>query len=457
MTILESIIERIDRFYTEPTRREFQERLIRAGLDSALNVPLMRNSPVRLQPLKSLQEIRFDEMNSLRLENNTSTTISLSGVANFAKATNVEELFRQFIAIAHHYVRLQHFRELPEYYAPVLSGNRYFFFHGDGFCCQLAVLFQGLCRAVLDREVSAMYCRTPSFDFSHGYCLYRENGTTFYVDPDLKAMFNYDQLPYFEPATWFVNFIENINIRMFFDLPQTTREWMFSKVTREYFDWLLSCCLRELSQPGSRYAITYQLFHDTIPNCSEIYDVCANDYPWKEKYRQVAKGVKETEGHYIMHNLVKPVTFALPPGATFEVNPQYSPLRFELDFLSQLFFGRIPGCLEIPLTANTELEVLFPELPWLLAIDEDIDTLQINDKPLALHFSASRECRVLGLGDLDEFFPTLVNTQAFRIRSGKDTILKVFLPLNASFWNSPNVALKSNDELTVKWSADLSS
>ena len=60
------------------------------------------------------------------------------------EAGSIRELFEQFIRATSHSNFVGDFRSVPERYAPIFLGPRYFAFHGDGHCVLLANLFAAL-------------------------------------------------------------------------------------------------------------------------------------------------------------------------------------------------------------------------------------------------------------------------------------------------------------------------
>ena len=433
--VFERLVPMISDHYGSRSYDEFYRRLELAQNHRFLHLPLLSDPTAKRIAMSSLTQ-GSSRLSSLKLTNISERAAEIEVKANFSKPTSVHSLFHDFTQIAHHYVRLQHFRDFPEYYSRVLAGNDYFVFHGDGFCCQLAVLFQALARACCDETVKAMYTRTDDFMFSHGYCLYDGADGLHYFDPDLKAEFPYSEIRAFEPSTWFVNFLENIAIFSFHNLDKEQQRRLFYSFTREYFDWLGESCTRELSQKNSRYDVTLNLFRDTLPTRNEEYDIESDDYPWKKKFRECALRQGAEEGRYFFQSLHEPAILHLEPGDTFCVNPANLLAREEVQLLQGLFFGRVPGVIEFSLAAGESRDVLIPEIPWGIAFSNSSHSININEEEVAAHPLLSAASSFLGMGDIESAVGGYEQARRFTLSAGESTKVQVVLPLNASFWNS---------------------
>lgn len=444
--MLNRVIELIDKFYTRETRDEFYSRFTRAGFDKYFKIPLLSlDGKYKEAIVSNLGDIKFPQISRLRIDNISNKSITILGTTQFT-TISLAELFHEFISISHHALRLNHYREFIDYYAPIYSGNRYFFFHGDGFCTLLAMLFQGLCKEKLGIDIDAMYCRTENFLFSHGYCRYVEENKITYIDPDLKDACNYKEFLNFQPASWFLNFIENIGIRVFRFLDPREREWMFYQFSQDYFVWLLGCCYRELSKPGSDYQVTYKLLHDSVPSFSEVIDVNSDDYSWKAKYRNAAKKIKDVPNHYFMHDLDRPVEFNIPAKGSFEVNPDLGEFKEYIVNLMTAYFGRIPGKFSFKCLAGEKVKLSIPEVPWLITFSNDLESVLINQRKILLRKNKLGKKYFAGMGDLDLLFNDLLFDRQVCFECSKDAEVSIFIPLNACLWNSNLIKLESNTQ-----------
>ena len=444
------LLERIDRHYTKATRVEFQQRFSAAGFEKYLRLPFL-NPPTRQlnNQTVSLSEIDFTKLSTLSITNHLPIPVKLEGSVAFSQPYSLQSLFADFTSIAHHHVRMEHYHKFPEYYAGVYASPRYFFFHGDGFCTLLSVLFQGLCLKLLGEKIEAMYCRTPDFLFSHGYCGYSDQQKTWYIDPDLKAIFNQREFPNFEPATWFINFFENISVQLFHEINDLERESKFYRFTRSHFNWLKTCDIRELSQPRSRYEVTRSLLLETVNSSSEIYDVWADDYPWKKNYRNAA-GKHSKENFFFCQNIDQAQIFCLPPGAAFEVGISDPEVAGWIRQLQTIFFGRVPGRLRIPIKAQTDIEIVIPEIPWLITFRGSSTSIKINNTALQLNrIGNAAALGALGMGDLDRFESGLIKLDPLVVNSESDGELSIYFPINAAFWNSSLIKLSGPAGLTA--------
>jgi hypothetical protein len=399
-----------------------------------LHVPLLSTDKnLKLVTLENYKDLKLSTMKALHIKNCTDTSFNLNLTYNYSLCSDIFSLFNEHVKVSHHSVRLAHFRDHPKYFAPILSGNRYFLFHGDGFCTMLSMIFKGLCKEILGIDINTMYCRNNDFTMSHGYCQYSAD-KLYYIDPDLKTTFPYEKFIDFQPSTWFFNLIENVSIRKFHSIPESTRASLFFKITREYFIWLFNSCTRELSLPNSRYEITHKLFQSTLKDHSEILDLSLDDYPWKAPYRNEAKKVKPGTTNYFMQCIKEPVTITIEPEESLYLNLNNSELKEQLDILTFIFYGRIPLVWEIPLKANTLKKIMLPEIPWLLSLNTS--DLVINGIALQLHKSNSDNIFYCGMGDFEQLLNTMEYNRELCISPTADSILKIYFPANASYWNS---------------------
>jgi hypothetical protein len=447
--MLKELLPDIDKHYSKETREIFLKKYEDAGLLVPITVPLLLSSN-KLNVIKNINsnfaEIDFTKIHKLLIFNNNSHDIKILASTNFFEIDNLEELFNKFISVTNHANRFQHFRDYPEYYARVLQDSRYFYFHGDGFCTQLALLFQAMARKVLNLDVTAMYCRTEDFKFSHGYCLYNNKNDCTYIDPDLKAFFPYSDFKKFKPASWFINFIENIAIYKYHKLQPDQQNEMFYDFACKYFEWLGTCCDRELSLPNSDYNITLNLLHTTLPNNNEVFDIFADDYPWKSTYRNEAYKYGATRNLVMMQNLDKPFTITLPANSTLEVNPKDQLSDYSTE-LSKYYFGRVAGVLRINLVANENITITLPEIPWYVAITKG-NASQITFNGHDIKFSEDYMLSGVyyrGMGALNHIVKTFWTNGELTLKSQFNCELSIYFPINASFWNSDLIKLELED------------
>lgn len=447
--MLEKLLPDIDRHYSTQTRELFFQKFQTAGLLAPLKVPLMvynKNDHVNRVVTRSLGQVNFEKICKLSVSNTTNEPVKILASTNFFEIKSLEQVFQHFVAVTRHANRFQHFRDFPEYYAKVLQDARYFYFHGDGFCTKLALLFQALVRKVLDLKITAMYCRTDDFKFSHGYCLYNQGTEKIYIDPDLKGFFPYTRFQNFQPASWFLNFIENIAIYNYHKLSQAQQTEMFYDFACDYFQWLYTCCDRELSLPNSDYNVTLDLLHTTLPSQSEVFDIFADDYPWKSKFRQAASAYGATDKQVIFQNLDKPFPIFLPANSTLEINP-----KDELDDyntqIAKYYFGRVAAALRINLEANVGKTITLPEIPWTLAITKGTaQQIRFNDYELIFNDEmVVKNIPFRGMGALNTVVRSFWTEGLVTLHSSSACELSIYFPINASFWNSNLLMLQMEE------------
>jgi hypothetical protein len=428
--------------------RYFEE----AGFDRLFKVPLLVIGGASKSRPITFRELSLDRIRGLCITNSSDRQIPIVGTSKLTAVGTVPELFERFIRVSHHLTRFGHFRDLPEYYVPVLAGNRYFLFHGDGFCCQLAVLFQALSQEALGEKVTAHYCRNSDFSFSHGYCRWWSGDTEMYVDPDLKAIFPASQISSFYPKTWYINFFENLAIRLYHEVDEGLRQHLFYDFNRRYWDWLLSACTRELSEGNSRYEITRNLYLASISSASELYDVMADDYGWKQTYRRYVQEYRRKknlpcEGSQFLFDTQESLRIWVPPKGQFRVEGPASELPAELILLMKLFFGRVVGSIGAQVVPGRATEIRCPELPWFVSIQGSLDYIVINGIKLAVHPVPGRHAGWLGMGDLQALLPGLFNhNHPLLIEGEGDVDVRVYFPVNATFWNSGYLELSAREE-----------
>jgi hypothetical protein len=343
-------------------------------------------------------------------------------------------------------MRLNHARDFPRYYAPILAGTRYFAFHGDGFCCFLALLFQGLVKSKLLLSIDVHYSRNADHSFSHGYCMGVYQGQEIYIDPDLKAIFPYANFPSFEPASWFYNMIENTAITLYQKVSSKDRKRLFFGFTQQYFDWLAKQGTRELSASTSRYAITHDLLHSNLPCFNEIYDITSDDYPWKALYRrEVCRQRGGSDGQYLMYDIDSPAYIKIPCSGSFLINGTHEDLESIFQDLESIYFGRKAATLVWELEPAMEYHFVYPEIPWGISIVGEPESFSINSQLFNDKMTRIGSRSFLGMGDLDSLVEQLISMQPLIFKSSSRVTIEYHFPINASFWNSSLLGLSLED------------
>lgn len=434
--LLDTALANLENRYEPGPLTEFYARWCHAGFDKFFRTaPFSKITPLFVRRSSQLKELSVGELSVWEIHAHAEPVgIELS--TGLTEALTLEDLFGQFITIAHHLMRVDHFRDFPEYFVDVLSDNRYFVFHGDGFCCQLAVLFQALAREVLGLDLIAAYCSAPDrAAFSHGYCTEGDPvRPRRFIDPDLKSIFEPGRLQTFEPATWFINFVENQNIDSLLRLVRSSDSHLLTNRMRQYVEWLGTCCTRELSRPNSRYSVTRDLLRESLAQRAVVYDVLASDYPWKKRYRDVASAKGIDSKQLFLSRLQKSVRFELPRSGSLALNMIPPGTETPIEALMNGFFGRVPLSFAIPLQGELPTTVALPDVPWILALTPGVPTVVIND--VLFSTRSSGESAFLSLGDLERVGLTHGSMQHLRVDSERSTTLTAVFPCNASLFGS---------------------
>ncbi|MCB0317358.1 MAG: hypothetical protein KDD56_01280 [Bdellovibrionales bacterium] len=447
--MLKQLIGYVDSHYTKQTRKEFLEKFDKAGFTKFYTTPIMDLNKVNPRMRKTaFDAIEYTKINKLSCTNPTDKKITLQCYVRFTDADNLKGLFENFISVSHHLLRFQHFHHFPKYYSGVYSGPRYFFFHGDGFCTFLSVMFQGLCMKLLNIKPITMYCRSDDFMMSHGYCRYDDGITDWYIDPDLMEMFPYKDFENIHPSSWFINFLENIAVHLYNKLSKEEQNSLFYDFTRDHISWVDSCDIRELSQRGSSYSVSKNLLIKTLLGQHEVYDVWANDYPWKEEYRKYARQFS-SEDFFFCQNIDKPLEITLPPQSTFSVNETDQEVELHLRKLQEIFYGRAPGRIKFCVNKLKDNIVVLPEIPWMLTVNGDVNKIIINGISFDLRPTGS-DLKYLGMGDLDPIKNDLLELKPLKINLESDAVVSIYIPLNASFWNSKFISICCEDSKSLE-------
>lgn len=392
--------------------------------------------------IDALEENFYGNLNFAKngkIENTSSGVMKLSFHLDFNLKTNdIKNVFDLFVNSTYHANPLGHFRNHAEFYAGVYSGPRYFAFHGDGNCFAISMIFQGFVKKVLQKDIHVYYGTLADRSYMHTYCM----DNPYYVDADLKTFCLQDDIKYSMPVGLIYSLISYAGFDIFNATKEETRKRLFPSMTFEFMSDFYLKQQPAIYQKIPSLKLLKESFQKVFSNHSEIVDLVKDDYPWKKNYRKAVNKIVGNE-EFFFSKIQEDHLMVLPKGAVFSIaSPDNNELPEEIEDLSCIYFGRIPGLITQKVYANADVELISPEFPWMLVFENYFEFITINDKQF---FPLKSRCGlfgILGMGDLESITHFAKDQFTYRLKLKKDCLVKIIFPINYRAIDSGLVKLK---------------
>lgn len=423
--ILKTIAENI---YGSDLLKSFEDQFLTTDYSHQLNSSTLFFPGRHEQNICDISQVGTPNKISRLSIRNKSSFVPLSLGVKFDVYT-YEELFDRLAISTMHNNWMFDFRENPYLAKLVLSGPRYFLFHGDGNCLLLNLIFLKMTSIYFQNKLDLYYVSTKSRNFMHVYC--EERGKI--IDLDQKQFKVESGSGY--PAASIHMLYQNAGVifylqkKIFFDsiLPSCSRSAL-SSVAKT-----LRSGAEILAGFGASPLRVERAFLEANRRRQRI-NLLSDDFDWKNSF----KNFKFFKDH--LNNI------DIKLGVGEELNIGFdSKTPLEVLFLCVVYFGRIPMRISQLSSQYSSVNVILPEIPWLIAFPKEVTCVFINGVALTPLVSDLSGIAYVGARQLEESNCLFCEILRLRVCVGDmfvQTQFQVFVPFNGFGLNSGIIDLK---------------
>jgi hypothetical protein len=427
MLPLELLFDHHRRYYAPDMLEEFKRWFARSGYGGMLDVALMGGRRGASKVLDA-EQLRFSSLAGVKFKNGSNRPWRVGfTVALDAGVGSMEDLFRNFALCTGHTHPLADFRSYLGYYVDVLSGPRFLLFHGAGGCLQLGAMFQALASRLLGEQVDLHYSHAEKKEFTHVFGTWKDS---YLVDPDQKTWALLDAIDEVPSLGYIFQQFGVVGDLIYRGLEEGERQALLPSMTQDYFNFYRSSVHQYMHRQRHDIAELARLFLEARTKFCSPLSVDATDFAWKEEFRR-RSSEHGVERPYFLVKAADRVDIDIPPGGTLRIGTDADELPDEVNVLSAIFFGRVPGSLHVPLREGAA-RLRIPEFPWLLVFGEHEETVTVNGHEISLRPSRCGRYRLAGMGELEKAFDLAGGHSDYSLEiraAAKD--VRIVLPFNA--------------------------
>ena len=446
MNLTERIFSFVNTVYERESLLEFKEHFEKSGYGDLLTLPLLNGNGGETVDVGDIADLPLERVSFLRISNNEDRDLRVRcSIDIMGEVNTVEDLFDRFVRCCSHNNPLGDFRKYVDYYAAVYSGQRYFLNHGDGHCVALGLLFQAICREVLNEEITLYYCSSKKREIVHVYGRYSSSDSLDkYIDPDQKTLRVYADMEESLPHGYLLFMINRGGFKAYEDLISAGKEWLFPVMANESFSVSADA---EMTICQNTPTIKSEIIHleEARNKNSQIIDIKADDYEWKKLYRKAAVaagGKSDNSTSYFLDNLQSPETFHIPSKGALEIGFGFRAYPSEIIDLFVIYYGRIPATIWFEVKKGKGVELVLPEFPWFLITKSSLARISLNGKKYSLISSDCGEYKILGMAGLEKALPVSSKEYAVTVEVEETCELGIGFPINAYAFNSGFASLE---------------
>lgn len=312
-------------------------------------------------------------------------------------------------------------------------------FDGSGTCLLLGAMFQSLAKNLQNEDVALHYSHTSQRELTHVFGSWNGN----FVDPDQKTWASMQDI---DSSAVFGYLFQQLGVaayQVFLAMEPSKREKLFSRMSLDYFEFYEGSRAQYMYQREQSIQTVSDYFKQAREKHCSYLEICATDFPWKEEFRNKARSLG-FRFPYFLADLSRPVTIEVPAEGSFEIGLYADNLPVEAEQLASIFLGRVPGTLNIPLSAEPAV-VTLPEPPWMLVFGRGVEQVKVNGRSLQPWLSECDRYRILGIGEVEALMNMSAGASAFNLRiEAAAGWCAAVLPINAFALASGLVDIKAD-------------
>lgn len=341
------------------------------------------------------------------------------------KNGDVRQLFDSFVSSTAHTHLLGDFRKYPNFYSGVYTSARYIVFDGAGTCLLLGSMFQSLAKTFFNLNIDLHYSCSLNRELTHVFGTWNN----LFVDPDQKTWAPLSQIDNFALLGYIFQQFGVSGYQIYLSIDAKKREHIFTDMTIDYFDFYSESRKQYMYRSEQSISVVSEFFQKARQNNCSALSIYAEDFLWKSEFRNSALS-RVNKIPYFLADVAKSIKVSVPRGGQFEIGFMPDRLPSEINQLSGIFLGRIPGAIWWTLN-EVGFKLDLPELPWMIIFEVNIDFAKVNGVFLSPWLSECGRFRLLGMGDLEHLFDlSFANNYSLEI-SAKNGRCAVVLPINA--------------------------
>ncbi|PCK00093.1 MAG: hypothetical protein COA45_04225 [Zetaproteobacteria bacterium] len=443
------------------THKGFFESLAVTGYHDHFKKPLLsidHTESASTSSVKNTNDMDWSKIRHITFLNETASDRKIVFQVTRPETKNIDELFHFFAEVTAHSHWITDFRDKVDYSAYILSNPNYLFFHGDGNCLLLSLLFSSMVENLTGYKLDVKFCRNDEGTFSHVYCCDEKRGRIY--DIDQKSILNAHTLcadgedikPLYALIYWLLT---HGGVLKYNQLRQSQSDDLLSSATVQYFKENFETRdpkkKSRIYQPDPVQEDFFEYWEKANKDLCETLNLKDDDYVWKKVFLNALHN-QNLGAKKLMEDAFKPFSINIPASGHLSLGftKELSAIE-EIMELAHIFYGRTPMQIHIPASKTNVIDLF--DMPWLILFSTKQEMVKINENVYTTTLTKCGNYRLIGMKTFEKI--GLLDNKKWpfevQIDAIQDDYFKIIYPANAFLFNSPYLeTLFSGEVQTVQ-------